>query len=181
MIRKIKNYIDTYPNAAVICRVPGMIGTIAARYLLRQKRPYGVEVVGDPKDVFAVGSFHHPFRVIFRQNGIRDLKFVVEGASASIYVTKKTLQSRYPHINNTFSTYASNVMLTPEAFIGQAKKLRHDPPYSVVIVGTLAAMYKSPDIAIAAMSLLEKNGFPVPPAIMTTRPFSRCRVARRRI
>jgi glycosyltransferase involved in cell wall biosynthesis len=161
LIRKLENCIDTNPDAAIICRVPGMIGMAAAKYLIRKKRSYGVEVVGDPGDVFAPGSFHHPFRAVFRQHGVSNLKFVVKGASASIYVTKKILQTRYPHANKTFSTYASNVMLPPDAFVEQAKRLFHDPPYSVVSVGSLAAMYKSPDIAVAALLILKQKGLPV--------------------
>jgi glycosyltransferase involved in cell wall biosynthesis len=161
LTKKLRNYIDSNPDSANICRVPGMIGTIAAKYLIRRGRPYGVEVVGDPRDVFAPGSFQHPFRAVFRQNSVSNQKLVIKGASASIYVTKKTLQTRYPHANKTFSTSASNVMLSSVAFVELAKILCHDPPYSVVSVGSLATMYKSPDIAIAAISFLKKNGLSV--------------------
>ena len=46
----LRNYIDSYPDAAAICRVPGAIGTAAAGYLTKKNKPYGVEVVGDPRD-----------------------------------------------------------------------------------------------------------------------------------
>ena len=161
LVLSLRSYIDSHPDEAVICRVPGTIGTAAARYLVRKKRPYGVEVVGDPLDVFAPGSFSHPLRPLFRYILAKDLKAVVKGATASIYVTKASLQKRYPPAENQFSTSASDVMLPPEAFVSNPKKVRHLPPYSIVCVGTLDAMYKSPDVAIEAMALLKKKGMSI--------------------
>lgn len=161
LAKTLRNYIDSNPDAAFLCRVPGTIGTAAAKYLLKKNRRYGAEVVGDPCDVFAPGSYNHPFRAVFQYSGIKNLKAVVKGASASIYVTKESLQLRYPPANNVFSTYASNVMLPPEAFVEQAKTLKKEPSYSIVAVGSLATMYKSPDIAIEAMAILKKRGLRV--------------------
>jgi glycosyltransferase involved in cell wall biosynthesis len=161
LLLSLRSYIDSRPEAAMICRLPGTIGTAAARYLVKKKRPYGVEVVGDPLDVFASGSFSHPLRPVFRHIFSRDLKIVIKKAAASIYVTKATLQKRYPPANNQFSTYSSNVMLPPDAFVRVAKRLKREPPYSIVTVGTLDAMYKSPDVAIEAMALLKKKGLNV--------------------
>lgn len=158
LIKTLGNYLDSNSDAAIICRVPGIVGTLAARWLVNKKRPYGVEVVGDPHDVFAPGSFNHPLRVLFRYSGIKNLKTVVKNASAAIYVTRKSLQERYPTANNVFSTSSSNVMLPPEAFVAEAKVLKKACHYSIVAVGALAAMYKSPDIAIEAMTNLKKRG-----------------------
>ena len=157
----LRRYIDSHPETAVICRVPGAIGTIAGKYLTRKKRSYGVEVVGDPLDVFAPGSFNHPLRPVFRHVVAKDLKSVVKGAAASIYVTKATLQRRYAPAENRFSTYASNVMLPPDAFVRVAKRLKREPPYSIVTVGTLDAMYKSPDVAVETIALLKNKGLNV--------------------
>lgn len=161
LLKTLRQYIDLHSDAAVICRVPGMIGTITTRYLVKRKMPYGVEVVGDPSDVFAPGSCNHPLRTVFRYSGIQSLRFVVKHAAAVIYVSKETLQARYPTGSGIFNTYASNVMLPPEAFVPTAKALKSSPPFSIVAVGTLAAMYKSPDIAIEAMAILIKRGIPV--------------------
>lgn len=161
LILSLRSYIDSHIDAAAICCVPGAIGTAAARYLINKRRPYGVEVVGDPLDVFAPGSFSHPLRPVFRHMFVKNLKTVVKGAVAAIYVTKASLQKRYPPAEKRFSTYASNVMLPPEAFAPAAKKLKNGPPYSIVAVGTLDARYKSPDVAIEAVALLKKKGLNV--------------------
>ena len=54
--------------------------------------PYGVEVVGDPWDVFAPGAVRHPLRVYFRYRGTHDLKQTVAQANAALYVTEYQLQ-----------------------------------------------------------------------------------------
>ena len=161
LLKTLHHYIDSHLDAAFLCRAPGAIGTAAGRYLGKRKKAYGVEVVGDPLDVFAPGSFSHPLRALFRYKGGRDLKTVVRQASAALYVSKETLQARYPTASNAFNTYASNVMLPPEAFVLEAKTLKISPPFSIVTVGSLAAMYKSPDIAIAAMAILKQRGLRV--------------------
>ena len=157
--RSIRKYIDAHPGAAVICRVPGAIGNIGAKYLKSRKRKYGVELVGDPSDVFAPGSFKHPFRWIFRYSGVSNLKSVLKGAGACLYVTKKSLQARYPPARESFSTFASNVMLPAEAFVEKAKCLKGKARYSVVSVGSLDALYKAPDTVIEAVSILEERAF----------------------
>jgi len=154
----LHRYIDLHPDAAVICRVPGVIGAIAVKYLTKKNRPYGLEIVGDPIDVFAPGSFNHPFRAVFRYSGTRDLKRVVKGAVATIYVTKNFLQSRYPPGENAYSTYASDVILRSDAFAVHPKVMKNQPPYLLISVGSLSAMYKSPDVAIKAIARLKKRG-----------------------
>ena len=157
--KSIRNHIDSNPEAAVLCRVPGAIGTAGARYLKLINRRYGVEIVGDPFDVFAPGSFEHPFRWLFRYSGIRNLKSVVKGASASLYVTKKSLQVRYPPRLGSFSTSASNVMLPAEAFAERSKCLKAKAKYSVVSIGSLDASYKGPDILVEAVRILKERAF----------------------
>ena len=161
VFKTLRNYLDSNPDAAIICRVPGTIGTAAAKYCMRKNRHYGVEVVGDPCDVFAAGSYNHPFRLIFQRSGMKNLAAVVKDAAASIYVTNAALQRRYPSSINRFSTSASDVNLPFEAFVSIAKSLTKDLPYSIVVVGTLATMYKSPDIVIEAMVLLRRKGLHV--------------------
>ena len=46
LLRSLRHYIDLHSDTAIICRVPGAIGTAAARYLFKKRRPYGVEGVG---------------------------------------------------------------------------------------------------------------------------------------
>lgn len=157
----IKHYIDSHPFTASICRVPGLIGNLASKHLIRSGRPYGVEVVGDPNDVFSPGAYKHPMRAIFRYIGSKSLVVTVRGAATSLYVTRSALQRKYPPAMNTFTTYASNVMLPQEAFVRAPKKFTPHPPFKIVAVGTLAALYKGPDVLIDAISRLDKKVFTV--------------------
>src|SRR5262249_25001780 len=54
------------PDDAVILRVPGTLGTVIEGVIAGGGRPFGVEVVGDPFDVFAPGSVKHVGRRFFR-------------------------------------------------------------------------------------------------------------------
>ena len=157
----IRRYLAAYPCAAVICRVPGLVGDMASRYLVRSGRPYGVEVVGDPDDVFSPGAYKHPLRAIFRYISSKGLAATVNNASASLFVTQTVLQEKYPPANKTFTTYASNVMLPNEAFTTDPKKFTPQGLIRIVAVGTLAAMYKAPDVLIDAIVHLKRNHFNV--------------------
>lgn len=157
----LRTYIDSHPDAAAICRLPGILGTAAAKYLRKNNRAYGVEVVGDPMDVFAPGAFNHPLRPVFRCVFTKNLRTAVRGAAAVLYVTRSFLQKRYPPAENQHTTYASDVILPPEAYVSNPKKLRCEPPFSILSVGSLDAMYKAPDVVIDAMALLKKKGLNV--------------------
>jgi len=53
------------PSDAVILRVCSQVAACLEPQLRRGGRPYGVEVVGDPYDVFAPGAVVHPLRPFF--------------------------------------------------------------------------------------------------------------------
>ena len=146
------------PGHAYICRVPGQLGGMAASILRSRGIPYGVEVVGDPWDVFAPAAFKHPLRGVLRYWGYWNLKKVVGHAVAALYVTKEQLQKRYPALNAKWIGNASNVMIKSDMVPLQAHVLDKKEKYELISVGSLAQMYKAPDVVIQALSLLkEKN------------------------
>ena len=79
---------------AVILRVPGTLGGYLAKHLTKIQRPYAVEVVGDPYDVFAPGAVRHPLRPLFRYLFSKRLRIDCKHAAACSYVTAKAIQSR---------------------------------------------------------------------------------------
>jgi len=141
-----------------ICRVPGEIGTLVAGHLRKCKIPYGVEVVGDPWDVFAPGAVRHPLRVYFRYRGTHDLKQTVAQANAALYVTEYQLQKRYPISNSVFSISASNVQICSCNLPSSGKKLYKKKEYNLLSVGSLEQMYKAPDVVLQALALLKTRG-----------------------
>ncbi len=155
---------------AVILRVPSQLA-VHARAALRG-RPYAVEVVGDPYDVFAPGAVRHPLRPYFRWSFVRQLRAQCAGACAAAYVTRETLQRRYPSAPGAFATHFSSVELPEKAFVTYyydvelpdaaftpaPRPPRAAGPFTVVTVGSLAQLYKAPDVLIEAAALCLRAG-----------------------
>lgn len=158
--RKLNKIVATslMPGCVYICRVPGEIGTLVARHLKKCKIPYGVEVVGDPWDVFAPGAVRHPFRVYFRYRGTNDLKKTVVRAAAALYVTEYQLQKRYPVNDFVFRISASDVQIRSRNLPSSEKVLYKKEKYNLLSVGSLEQMYKAPDVVLEALALLKDRG-----------------------
>ncbi len=145
-------------ESALIFRVPSLLAS-GAQSALKPGRPYGVEVVGDPYDVFAPGAVRHPLRPFFRWWFARQLRGVVAGACAAAYVTERTLQRRYPPVADGFTTSYSSIELPEHALARDARPLR---PLSggvkLVTVASLEQLYKGTDILLKAVSQCVARG-----------------------
>jgi glycosyltransferase involved in cell wall biosynthesis len=141
-----------------IVRCPGVIATLLADVLTQRNIPYGVEVVGDPYDVFR--SINHPLSYYFRYKFTRDTKRIVQNASSCIYVTKEYLQRRYRPSENVFTTYASNVILRDEFVQNTPRRYKTFSPIKLISIGTLEQMYKAPDIVLKTIAKLISEGIP---------------------
>jgi glycosyltransferase involved in cell wall biosynthesis len=161
--RAARATLAAHPRDAVILRVPGTIGAIAARALRAAGRPFGLEVVGDPWDVFAPGASDHPLRAVFRWAATRQLRWLCLTAEASLYVTSGALQRRYPAAPGVPSYAASDVELGDDAFAGAPRLpgAPAGPPFRIVHVGTLAALYKAPDLLIRSVARCAAGGLDV--------------------
>ncbi|MBH8562375.1 glycosyltransferase family 4 protein [Nostoc sp. CENA67] len=160
----IKKYIsvrktisEAVKNAeAIQLRLPCTIGSEVWR-LLPSLRPYGVEIIADPYDVFAPGSVQHPLSPIFRRLFSHELKQQCFKAPAALYVTKKALQQRYPCPNYTDGV--SDVCLPKEIVLSAPRPLRQGiTSFRLVFVGTMAQLYKAPDILIKAVAACVQEG-----------------------
>lgn len=140
-------------KAAFILRVPNTISLMISDHLLRIQKPYGIEVVSDPHDVFAPGVVQHPLRPVFRWWFARNLRRQCADAAAVAYVTRETLQRRYPPALSAFSMPYSDVQLDDSAFVDDSRTYDEPPvPFTLAFVGSLAQMYKAPDVLIDAVS-----------------------------
>ncbi|MBN3960626.1 glycosyltransferase family 4 protein [Nostoc sp. NMS8] len=142
---------------AVILRVGSQIASCIEPKLRAVHHPYAVEVVADPYDVFAPGSVRHPLRSFFRWFFPQRLRSQCAGACAAAYVTKQALQARYPCSH--YSVGISDVdisedflVLTPRRFGQEARTL------NLIFVGTLAQLYKAPNILINAVASCVQAG-----------------------
>ncbi len=146
-------------QAAVIVRAPGATAGTVTAALRGSGRPYGVEVVGDPLDVFAPGSVRSVLRPLLRLWVPAALRKQCAGASAAAYVTATTLQKRYPASSASHVTAYSSIDLPAEAFASQPRELRPQPEVSrIVFVGTLEQLYKAPDVLIDAVAIAIGKG-----------------------
>jgi glycosyltransferase involved in cell wall biosynthesis len=145
-------------RGAVILRVPGGIDGWVLKHLQKEGRPYGVEVVADPYDAFAPGGMRHPLRPFFRWFSTWRLRRVCGRSSAAAYVTERVLQSRYPAAPNAFVTHYSSVDLPSTAFVKTPRKPTLASVSRLIFVGTMAQLYKGPDVLIDAVRKCVNNG-----------------------
>jgi glycosyltransferase involved in cell wall biosynthesis len=141
---------------AIILRA-GTIGNLVWGTIRQMPRPYGVEVVGDPYDVFAPGVIKHPLRPFLRLWGTRQLRLQCANACAVGYVTAYTLQRRYPC--PAFSIGVSDVDLEDAAIVCAPRKVcREARKFTLITVGSLSQLYKAPDVLIDALKTCVRQG-----------------------
>jgi glycosyltransferase involved in cell wall biosynthesis len=145
---------------AVILRVGGMIASCIQPMLVQTGHPYAVEVVADPYDVFAPGSIKSPLRPFLRWYSPRQLRYQCLKACAALSVTQEALQKRYPCPN--FSIGVSDVELGEKTFVSQPRYYQEKTaPFTLVFVGTMAQLYKAPDVLINAVAVCVRDGLDI--------------------
>jgi glycosyltransferase involved in cell wall biosynthesis len=155
--RAARNAIDA--KRAVIIRTSSQIANCVEGLLFQTGHPYGAEVVGDPYDFFAPGSVKHPLRPFLRWWFPHKLRRQCAGACAVAYVTGQALQRRYPPAPTALSTYYSDVQLPAAAWVSAPRPPRPDQrTFNLIIVGTLAQLYKAPDLLIDAVGACVRDG-----------------------
>jgi glycosyltransferase involved in cell wall biosynthesis len=147
------------PADAIIMRIASQLAGHLEPRLRRRGHPYGVEVVGDPYDVFAPGVVDHPLRPALRWHFSRQVRRQCGSAAAAVYVSRHALQRRYPPGPATFAIGCSDVELDERAFhqrrqIDVAVKRRT----AIVAVGSLDQLYKGPDVLLDAVAFLSQEG-----------------------
>lgn len=140
---------------AFILRMPCTIGT-AVYSCLPPKRPFGIEVISDPYDTFAPGSVRHPLSPLFRRWFPQQLRRECADATAALYVTKEALQKRYPCPR--YSVGVSDAELPEEMLISTSRFVNFNlRKFTLIQVGTLAQLYKAPDVLIDAIAICVQN------------------------
>ena len=174
-----------HPEDAVIMRVPSQLAIALIPQLQRSRHPFGLEVVGDPYDVFAPGAVRHPLRPIFRWWFSRQLRWQCAHAIGAAYVTGHALQRRYPLNRDCLSFHYSNVEMTNKSFapdhrcgvlsahnsdaemsrtsyeVESSPASRNKGSFKLVTVGSLEQLYKGTDVLIDAVARCVEDGFDV--------------------
>jgi glycosyltransferase involved in cell wall biosynthesis len=148
-------------NNVVISRGGGFLSLVSILACKINGRRIGIEVIGDPNEVFVRQVMTHPLTPFLRFLFRNIQKKVVKTADSVIYVTKSKLQNTYPAKNGAYVTYASNVMLLEDDIARFAKGMIKKDCYQLISIGSLEQMYKSPDVVIGAIHLLLSENYNV--------------------
>ena len=153
---------------AIILRVPSQLAT-CVHGGLPKGRPYAVQVVGDPFDVFASGVVTHPLRPLFRMVATRNQKRQCHAAVAAAYVTQHTLQVRYPcdgrlwAFSDAVAVYGERPQCDDSGVAGPGPRVRRpcrevSLPKKLVCVGSLEQLYKGPGVILEALQICRSRG-----------------------
>lgn len=142
---------------AFCLRVPCIIASAVWRELRRLRRPYGLEVVGDPWDSLAPGGVKSLVRPLARWIFARNLRAECSNACAIWYVTRYALQRRYPPPANAFHVNFSDIELSP-GDVADAPRSGDSAAKRLIFVGTLAVLYKGQDVLIKAVARAGRSG-----------------------
>ncbi len=141
---------------ALIYRIPSILAEIAHKSV--KQRPYAVEVVGDPLDVFAPRAVRHPLRPILRSYFARHVRILCAKASAVAYVSK-SLAKRYPPNSTACVANYSSIELPEDAFFHTKRTMQRNTKKTLVFVGSLAQAYKGADLLIDALKACSMDGY----------------------
>ncbi len=165
---------------AILCRVPSGLALGCRRQSPVKGVPLAWRSSATLKKL-APGAVKHPLRPVFRYLFTRILRRMCASVAVS-YVTERALQLRYPAgqdgmsisvsdaelqpgsfsaVPRVFTTYYSSTDLAPDAYATKPKMHTGPVPRRIVFVGSLAQMYKGPDVLLHAISILNRDGFEV--------------------
>lgn len=159
---KMKGAAETCDCA--IFRIPSPIASGICKVAKKKHLPWAVEVVNDPWDTFAPGSYKsitRPFVKLFFTNQVKRMARIANGAS---YVTQFALQKRYPSYaklhgesKEHFESYYSSINLRSDYFVEHHKL--PEPPYTIVHVNSCITDYsKGHDVVIKMLKKVRDRG-----------------------
>lgn len=132
-----------------LLHAPGAMATALHPALRITRKPYAVEVVGDPR-----GSLDGAGRVLTALRGLagRELQAMVAGAATTRYVTRRHLQDRYPPRPGTPSFVVSDAFVPDAIFAGPPATITDEPVLALGFVGALHRPYKALDVLLDALA-----------------------------
>jgi phosphatidylinositol alpha-1,6-mannosyltransferase len=156
----VRAWADKVPSGALVARLPGVLGGMLVAQGRKQGRSYAIEVVGDPYSAVLgaglAGRASRSLALLARSN----LRRQVRGADAVAYVTRETLQTRYPATGRAAVASYSSVELPDEAYRAPEHLTEPARPFHLVMVGTMSQSYKGHDVLLEAMAVLAGQGVP---------------------
>ena len=143
----------------------GFVSGALARILKNKRRPYALQVIGDPRDIFGKHGVGGPLRPALRLQATWELRRICRNATAVWYVTNKTLQQRYPPSPSAFQTGFSDIQL--EGALLDRKQLAEricslerigERNPKLGFIGSFAQSYKGADVLLRALACCARQG-----------------------
>jgi glycosyltransferase involved in cell wall biosynthesis len=157
--REVRRRIDEVArfDGAFLLRIPSQIGFLLGGELERLRRPYAVELLSDPYDLFSRGVAVSGIAPLFRPYFCRRTKELCGRASAVNYVTGSRTRANHPAPAAQWSDSLSDVEMTEEAFL--TPRLRSEQGrLELVTVGLLDLLVKGQDVMIKALARCQAAG-----------------------
>ena len=150
-----------------VVRAPGTLSILMFtlnRGIKGKRRVVAVELVGDPVDVFGSGV-GGPLRALYRLVFKRMTQQLCLRASAVSYVTRFTLQDRYPAAKGALTIACSSIDLPREIIEKGPRRCFSSPtnarPTVAFTAASLEVPYKGIEVLIAAVSHLNSINRPL--------------------
>lgn len=166
---KIRKRVKGIANSCscAIFRIPSPIANLVKKEVIKNKLPWAVEIVNDPWDNFAPGTYKSLFRPIYRMHFVRQVKEYAKKANGASYVTEFALQRRYPSYVKLygddikhFESYYSSILLRKEFFSGYRKAVRDTGKVHLIHVNScITDMSKGHDVVIKIVKILRNLGY----------------------
>jgi len=143
----------------IIARLPSSIGSLAIKYAQKHNKTYIVEVVGCAWE--ALWNHGSVQGKIYAPIAYNKMKKLVKSSKFTLYVTNEFLQRKYPSSGITVGCSNVNIpKVADEVLAKRISKIRDKKPNDLIkigMIGALGSSYKGFDLAIEAISLLEKK------------------------
>jgi len=161
-----KTRVAGQQRAAFLLRLPGAVGTLLFLWLQLRRWPFAARVVGDPYESLSTEALGKSWAHLFRPIITCAFKRQCLTAGCIAYVTKHTLQRRYP-TRARFVTSYSDVWLPDDLFSVvlpdaalQDSRMKGWAPAVVrlIFLGSLAQRYKGLHVLLNAMRLCIQRG-----------------------
>ncbi|CAN1534569.1 RfaG Glycosyltransferase [Sphingomonadaceae bacterium] len=130
---------------AVVLRVPSALAWVASRLALRARKPYIIEVIGDPEEAYQAAGQGPLFKLLGKWAKQR-LKMIARGASAASYVNSSTLPAKYPVSKSAPVRFISSIRMPRRQILPARRHADPIPNPSIVYVGTLTRRKRVSDL-----------------------------------
>lgn len=146
-----------------ILRLPGILSSIAFPALLMSRKIYGIELVGDPRNVFSAGGVGGRLSICYKHIFTIATRLACKYANGVAYVTKYTMQKSYPVSSKAYSTFYSSIDLPGEMIVSdrRIRKYANGQSFRIFMAGTMEQRYKGFDVMIKAMGCIASSGYRV--------------------